>query len=140
MNKLELCNFKCFVNNQIEFKNFTVFTGVNAAGKSTVIQSLLLYDAAAQKDSKDILDISDILGIDIGSPKNLVSQNARNFGGGDFRIGVDDIAVDFMIDRENGLDVYVKKGELPGTVGYLLSECGENRAADELPCRRAGTV
>lgn len=124
MNKLELCNFKCFVNNQLEFKNLTVLTGVNAAGKSTIIQSLLLYSAAAGKGPRDILDISDILGIDVGSPRNLVSQNARNFGGGDFRVSVDDVPIDFVIDRENGLDVYAKKDNAPEPIDicYLNAE------------------
>ncbi|MBD5448553.1 MAG: AAA family ATPase [Lachnospiraceae bacterium] len=39
---LELKNFKCFEEMQIELKNVNVFTGVNGVGKSTVIQALLL--------------------------------------------------------------------------------------------------
>ncbi len=39
---LELKNFKCFENLQIDLKNVNVFAGVNGVGKSTVIQALLL--------------------------------------------------------------------------------------------------
>ena len=39
---LELKNFKCFENMQIDLKNVNVFAGVNGVGKSTVIQALLL--------------------------------------------------------------------------------------------------
>ncbi len=39
---LQLKNFKCFGQLDIDLKNVTVFTGVNGMGKSTVIQSLLL--------------------------------------------------------------------------------------------------
>lgn len=111
MKKLELYNFKCFVKNQIDFRNLTILTGVNAAGKSSIIQALLLYNRAAELQAKDMLDVNEILGIDIGSPKNLVSQNAQNYCGGDFGITIDDRSVDFCIDRESGLNVYTKKSK-----------------------------
>ena len=39
---MELTNFKCFHRQQIAFRPLTLLTGVNSAGKSTVIQALLL--------------------------------------------------------------------------------------------------
>lgn len=39
---MELTNFKCFPSQQIAFRPLTLLTGVNSAGKSTVIQALLL--------------------------------------------------------------------------------------------------
>ena len=39
---MELRNFKCFHRQQIAFRPLTLLTGVNSAGKSTVIQALLL--------------------------------------------------------------------------------------------------
>ena len=39
---LKLTNFKCFEDQVIRFANLTVLSGLNSAGKSTVIQSLLL--------------------------------------------------------------------------------------------------
>ena len=39
---LDLHNFKCFNFAELSLKNLTLVTGKNAAGKSTVLQSLLL--------------------------------------------------------------------------------------------------
>ena len=39
---IALTNFKCFRQQRIDFKRITLLTGVNSAGKSTVVQSLLL--------------------------------------------------------------------------------------------------
>lgn len=41
--KLRIQNFKCFVDQEIPLNRLTVFAGANAAGKSSVIQALLLY-------------------------------------------------------------------------------------------------
>jgi predicted ATPase len=40
--RLQLKNFKCFEQMEMELKNVNVFTGVNGMGKSTVLQALLL--------------------------------------------------------------------------------------------------
>lgn len=42
ISSLELKNFKCFENMQINLKNVNIFAGVNGVGKSTVFQALLL--------------------------------------------------------------------------------------------------
>ncbi|RLA82500.1 MAG: hypothetical protein DRG78_07050 [Epsilonproteobacteria bacterium] len=53
MKKLRIKNFKCFENTQVEFKDLTILAGANGAGKSTVIQVLLLL-----KQSYDIHSVS----------------------------------------------------------------------------------
>lgn len=40
---IKIHNFKCFSDIEINFNKLTVLTGVNGSGKSSVIQSLLLY-------------------------------------------------------------------------------------------------
>lgn len=42
LKKINIKNLKCFLNQNIPFSNLTLLTGFNAAGKSTVIQTLLL--------------------------------------------------------------------------------------------------
>lgn len=42
LNAMELTNFKCFQQQWMDFRPLTLLTGVNSAGKSTVIQALLL--------------------------------------------------------------------------------------------------
>ena len=42
INSLTLGNFKCFENETIPLKQLTLLSGINGAGKSSVIQSLLI--------------------------------------------------------------------------------------------------
>ena len=105
--KFRIKNFKCFVDNEFELGNMTVFTGVNAVGKSSVIQALLLF-VNAEKNDKEYLDARKILGIDIGSPRNLVSQNLINIGGADFALQLDENLAEFYIDKDNGLNLWAR--------------------------------
>ena len=41
--KLNLQNFKSYINQDFEFKNITLLTGLNGAGKSSVFQSLRMF-------------------------------------------------------------------------------------------------
>lgn len=124
MKKLILSNFKCFVNSEIEFKPLTILTGINASGKSSIIQALLIYNYAAGREEKALVDVNEVLGIDVGSPRNLVSQNAQDLENADFRIRVDDGIIDFRVDKENGLNVYAEKisGAERGQIWYLNAE------------------
>ncbi len=47
INSLVLKNFKCIDEESFDFGNLNIITGVNSAGKSSVIQAILLYIAAA---------------------------------------------------------------------------------------------
>lgn len=66
INKLKLNNFKCFQCQEVSFRDLTILTGINAAGKSSIVQALLLYERATETDEKEVLDASEILGIEIG--------------------------------------------------------------------------
>lgn len=72
--KLRLKNYKCFNNHTIELEQLTLFAGSNASGKSSAIQALLLYLYTLTTQAKDIL-ASDALSIELGSPRDLISQN-----------------------------------------------------------------
>lgn len=122
-NKFEIKNFKCFVDNEFELSNATVFTGVNAVGKSSVIQALLLY-VNAIKNEEEYLDVSKILGIEIGSPKNLVSQNMKDIGDADFLLQLDGEKVEFFIEKETGLNMNAVKytSDANLKLGYLNTE------------------
>lgn len=124
MKRLELNSFKCFVKDCLEFRPFTILTGINAAGKSSVIQALLLYNKAAEKGVNVVFDVNGILGIDVGSPKNLVSQNAIELENADFRISVDSHSIDFRVDKESGLNVYATQiqNAKPTPIWYLNAE------------------
>ena len=47
INSLKIKNFKCIDDESFVFGNLNIITGVNSAGKSSVIQAILLYVAAA---------------------------------------------------------------------------------------------
>lgn len=61
---LNLSGFKSFLENEIEFNNLTILTGVNSSGKSSVLQSLLIFQNAFNNHS-------DILLEDHGSLKDI---------------------------------------------------------------------
>ena len=42
MRRLEIKDFKCIKDDEIEFLDLTVLAGNNGAGKSTVIQTMLI--------------------------------------------------------------------------------------------------
>lgn len=46
---LQLVDFKCFRDNTFDLNNLTILTGANAAGKSSLIQSLLILDSAVSQ-------------------------------------------------------------------------------------------
>jgi predicted ATPase len=48
--KLRLEAFKCFENENLEFRNLTILTGTNSSGKSSVIQSLLQLSLYVNRD------------------------------------------------------------------------------------------
>ncbi len=48
--KIKLKNFKCFKNNEIEFKKINILTGVNSSGKSTILQALNLFSITDKEE------------------------------------------------------------------------------------------
>lgn len=61
ISNLQLKNFKSHNNSDLRFSNLTVLTGINSAGKSSVIQSLLLLRQSKQKNRLHS-------GLDLNSP------------------------------------------------------------------------
>ncbi|MFK2325498.1 AAA family ATPase [Bacteroides fragilis] len=52
---LLLHNFKSHKKTDLRFSNLTVLTGINSAGKSSVIQSLLLLRQSHQKNTSTVI-------------------------------------------------------------------------------------
>lgn len=50
---IELLNFKCFMSLRLPIEPLTILTGYNAAGKSSVLQSLLLFSQELKNNSGD---------------------------------------------------------------------------------------
>lgn len=82
--KFLIRNYKCFPELGISFKRMNILAGANAAGKSSVIQALLLAYAASNMKKGDLVDINEILGIQTGNPRTLIAQNPITLSRGDF--------------------------------------------------------
>lgn len=99
---IELQNFKCFDHLQLPLAELTVLAGGNAAGKSTVMQALLLADATAREKGNSV-DASEALGVAVGSPRALVSQNRTELSEGDFSLKIQwneqAVLFDYKIDK-----------------------------------------
>jgi predicted ATPase len=80
MKSLQIKNFKCFEDERIYFSNLTVLAGNNGAGKSTVIQSLLILLQSFNKKESMIIPskyyINDYY-CELGSSKRLLYKDAN---------------------------------------------------------------
>ncbi|MCK4257817.1 MAG: AAA family ATPase [Halanaerobiales bacterium] len=78
-------NFKCFVDTQVDFAPLTLLVGGNGAGKSTIIQSLLLARQSIEAVSvlKGDLELFDVrlngpYLLKLGQVSNVLSSNASS--------------------------------------------------------------
>lgn len=78
MNKLEfrIRGFKCFFDSTFELNKITLLTGANASGKSSVIQALLLLNAASEaEESSYLINLANRqMAFDFGQPDSLVNN------------------------------------------------------------------
>lgn len=75
--RIHLENFKCFEDNIFYLNNITFLTGANAAGKSSLIQALLLADSALTESSKEKVIIplnNPQRALDLGKVDNLINE------------------------------------------------------------------
>ncbi len=128
INRINIKNFKCFSDATIDLRNINVLTGVNAAGKSTVIQALLLA-FATMKEKENSVDVNNALGIQIGNPQALVSQNPSDNCDADFSFSIleGEKEADFFysIDRMAPLSLLFqvrKLNNLNSQIFYLNAE------------------
>lgn len=122
---VELKNFKCFDHLRLQLSGLTILAGGNAAGKSTVLQALLLADATAQEKGNSV-DASEALGIAVGGPKGLISQNRTENFDGDFLFDIqwDEKTVTFVykIDKLVSLKLsYHQSEEAPTRQLFYLN-------------------
>jgi len=60
---IKIKNYKCFRDESIDLSKLTVLTGRNSAGKSSFIQSLLLYELAGGKKK---IYTNNVFGLNLG--------------------------------------------------------------------------
>lgn len=79
MRKLTIKNFKCFEDKTINFRNLTVLAGGNGAGKSTIIQSILLFAQSFEKNFDNQIPIKLFLNdyyCELGSSMRLNKEDS----------------------------------------------------------------
>ncbi len=107
--KIELLNFKCFVDSKFEMNQLTVLAGANATGKSSVIQSILLQEEALERQKAGTVDKISMLKYPVGSLKGLVAHHRDEMDMGDMRIKIaydsDVTDVIYTLNRDNGISL-----------------------------------
>ncbi len=75
---LKIKNFKCFREEKFSFKNITVLAGTNGSGKSSVIQSILLYRRALEVMSlnKDEVEVNGFYLLNLGEADKVINKNS----------------------------------------------------------------
>ncbi len=89
MKKIVLKNFKCFEEQEINFRNLTILAGANGSGKSTVIQAILLFLQTYKKSNIYELLLNGYY-LEAGTAGNILYENAKE----------DYIAFEFLFDEE----------------------------------------
>lgn len=78
LSKIKVKNLKCFDESTIELRNFNLLAGMNSAGKSTFIQSILLSIQNISSEGKNPLNGNLISLGEFSEVRNFV-KNAKNF-------------------------------------------------------------
>lgn len=73
--KIILKNFKCHKNFETDLKKLNILTGSNAAGKSSLVQALILAYKSWEECEKKRINTNKIYGMNLGIPMNIVSED-----------------------------------------------------------------
>ena len=96
---ITLKNFKCFEELRLSLKNLTLITGVNGAGKSTIVQALLLL---RQSNDDKKIDLHNQVKID-GDLTDLIDANSMRYIYSESR----DIEIN-LIDNKTKINFLIK--------------------------------
>lgn len=133
--RVHISDFKCFEDATFELNNITFLTGANAAGKSTLIQALLLADAALETLEKQEVTIplyDPKRALDLGKVDNLINRKGQDI----VRIEIDDTKLEFRGSDEVAnatllMHIIDKKKNPLGKISYLNAErLGPRRESD----------
>lgn len=75
MPHLKIENFKCYKKADIDFNDLTVLVGANGAGKSSIIQSLLLLREAVSSSKGHKLPLNTLRDQNLGTATDIVYNN-----------------------------------------------------------------
>ena len=116
--RIELENFKCHRRFEEDLNQITILTGGNAAGKSSVVQAILLAVKSYQNIDKHYVKSNDVCGLNLGLPITIISEN---FDDGIIKIGIRISDKDIsMCDHE----VWLRLNEMEET-SFEICRCEE---------------
>ena len=75
---LKLENFKCFRSQRIPLANLTVLVGANGAGKSSVVQSMLLLRQVIESPKIETVQLNGPYGLALGLDGSIENQSISN--------------------------------------------------------------
>lgn len=126
--KLNIQNFKCLKNVEVSIGNLTILAGGNGSGKSSVIQSLLLF-------RRTIENCTNLVGekysLDNFNPSNVELNDVYCLGlGSSGNITPADTNIIFKFFDENGKDLSVKYEENEGNELYIIPNSIQNTSIE----------
>ena len=86
---IRLENFKRFRDSTLHAANLTVLTGANGAGKTSVLQSLLLARQMARQPDRSHVELNGVDTLELGGPEDVIHREAS-----------DDLAAIEVLDTE----------------------------------------
>ncbi len=89
ISEIRLENFKRFADLRLRTANLTVLTGANGAGKTSVLQSLLLARQISRHPGKSHVELNGVDTLELGSPEDVIHREAN-----------DDLAAVELLDAE----------------------------------------
>lgn len=124
INSLHVKNYKCYKEEKFRFSNMTIFAGANSAGKSTVLQALLLYEGARKEADDEQIYINKYLKVNTGNPRKLIAYDAIDDLDCDFEISVNNNPLKFYLSMINTLSIKKKSCNNPYEldISYLNAE------------------
>ncbi|MGL5751407.1 MAG: DUF3696 domain-containing protein [Paraclostridium sp.] len=79
LKSIKIENFKCFKSSTIYLDNYTIFVGANGAGKSSIIQSILLAKQSIERlDSKSEIFLNGPYMVELGQFKDILCSEASS--------------------------------------------------------------
>lgn len=120
---IRLQNYKCFENQSLEFSNLTLLSGLNGAGKSSVLQALLLLRQSYQQNLLRTTGLAlngDL--VHIGTAKDALFEGAKeDMIGFDLALGDGTTKGTWRFNYDREADVLGLAPRVPGVVDGIHS-------------------
>jgi len=108
--KLQIQNYKCFKDQEINFGKITILAGSNSVGKSSVVQSLLLSRTAFELKQGNKLPLNGPFLLELGSSKEILNRQSKSIGNIIFKYTIGDLVSHVTLDIDTEIDEPTIKG------------------------------